>query len=303
MKKFIDQSKCNTPKTMREFEVRNEVALALRGCKTADEKRALISKFFYRGLSSSLFEGPPVSIHSLSENSSQSNDKVKSRAVGDFVGVLPPHPRDVSRNSNEVEESMMALMGCLRGPDDAAPDLSSLIKTWRRSMVSYSSIMKIGIPLGDWDDGAPVHRLSLAKDGKSIQFDFPVESGKDAVKISCDTICGVDVAPNPGGVGFNAVNFWINVVNGGERVRLGPFSPPTDLELRAWVLVLSTISTQQSTHTSAHVANFQSVGRMVLGEISKKMPFCDALNDVQSKIDVIVGDNATIFPDPVLLLG
>ena len=247
---------------------------------------------------------------------------------------LPVHPRALSRTSATFEESLadlLSLSSC------GCPDLQSLIKFWQAALPTFAAVMKIGFGnlQGLWTGPAPasgVSRVSLTSDGSTIVVESIVDAPSAAsplASIPTSSVVGVELCLDErlragGGTDqdFNGASFSLKVSlpreDGGgaadsnpPTTTVGPFSPPTDLELKCWVLVLSTLQAssrssaerrqgggvvsgqQQATPTPPsggsalsyeQVRNFKSCARMSVASIARRgsdVSFVDAYSRVR----------------------
>ena len=204
--------------------------------------------------------------------------KISKKAAKSPIVTLPPHPRETQRVAGAIMEAMQALLlTCC----PQVPDIKSLINLWTtQRMGRYVSIMKIGFPvvsnlasamqLESFDSSLEeVERVSLSKDGMVIEH---YVDGALKAMVRMDKIDRVTLAEDfdAQDTAFNATSFTVKY-GGGET--LGPFTPPTDLELQSWYLVISTLVQQNSRHTGGVLESerqmFQNCATMVLGELAR----------------------------------
>lgn len=201
----------------------------------------------------------------------------------------------------EAIESLMASL-CPQ-----VPDVKSLISIWtKQRMGRYIGIMKIGFPVSS-DPASPtsmdpisargedVEMVSLSRDGALIEHNTDKSTVKEAIRM--DEITGVTLAENVSDGSeqtvFNATSFTIHV----QGKRYGPFTPPTDLELQSWYLVISTFAQQNRLKASkldmpSQRRMFENCATMALGELARDpgLDFYEAYQIALRSISQVVKD-------------
>ncbi|GMH93795.1 hypothetical protein TrST_g2577 [Triparma strigata] len=208
-------------------------------------------------------------------------------------GSLPPHPREVKRVSGLFEETVHSLlMSCTD-----VGDLKGLIEAWKGRMARYVGVMKIGFPIlgpdergWEWEGGgvermmgSQEERLTLSRDGRrvvwtaanAVKMEVPVGEVEFLKLLPAQERDDDEYEPI-----FNSTSFAI-VVKGGEI--MGPFTPPTDLELRSWCLVLSAM--RYKVGLSRQQMNFSNVATMLVSELAQTRNFEEAVNEVKQQIN------------------
>lgn len=201
--------------------------------------------------------------------------------------TLPIHPRSVKRSSSLFEETSQSLITSFC---PTLKNLQELIKSWQSRMKRYVGVMKIGFPvMGEggergwvWEGGVEGvmegkgERLTLSRDGRKVLWTVEGESGEEVkTETLIKDITGLAVNPSKqqeDGDGyepvFNSTSFSI-LTNNGET--MGPFTPPTDLELRSWCLVVSAMRSKSGLGLNRHQINFGNVATMIVSEVRSKL--------------------------------
>jgi len=178
--------------------------------------------------------------------------------------------------------------------------LKGLMEKWAPTLARFASIVKIGFPVGaNATDRSSmmmadetVGRLTMSKDGNVITFKYPAAFGKESVEFKSDFVTGVTVArgaSEEGGEHFNDVSFTIHYDGEEGSNRIGPFTPPVELELRAWVFVLGTLAGSRG-GGGGYCKKVKSVARMVTAEASKDGGFWEGVERVGELVKAIGED-------------
>lgn len=228
---------------------------------------------------------------------------VKESSDTNSQPVLPQHPRTLARKMNHFHDNITSLIDTLC---PAASNLNNLTAAWGVSMSRYVAIMKIGFPVGDWrdkieDDGmikegeeGNLGRVFLSGDGRHVVFRYPGgengETGGD-VKVNLghfvDAVL-VEVEEGKEGErmegGYNDIGLKLTFSEGaeGEKYSLGPFKPPTELEVKSWYLVMKMFTAGKG--RGEEEGKMEKVKVMCIAEMTKTMGLGEAFKDVKKVV-------------------
>ena len=151
--------------------------------------------------------------------------------------------------------------------------------------------MKIGFVIGDWKgkieiDGTikegeeeNLGRVFMSKDGMNIVLKNPWgEDIKVVVKaiVGCSLVIdGREGREREDRDGYNTVGFKLECeeTGGGGSYVLGPFMPPTELELKSWYLVMKMLTQPDK---------IGKVKTMILAELTKTVSLVEAVESVEA---------------------
>ena len=196
---------------------------------------------------------------------------------------MPVHPREVSRKLAEFQESISDV---IEAYCPSLSNLNNLIKAWHENMKKFVSVMKIGFSIGSG-------RVTLSKDGGHLIFELQNDA---AVKVPLTSLVNAELEhiandgglAGEGGDGGGSLGLTIAFSEGGQTHKLGPLRPTTDLELMCWYLVIAMQTTSKGNDAYKTKSNNQVQFRrcliMILAELGKTVPFCEAFRLLERKL-------------------